>query len=138
MTESVAKVKCKVEKVKINFDDFDVIKPVTRKKVKQVVTISNKGDFSINNELRKVIKTSKFEVRIKKDCSQILLLPGGKEITDVGNHNRMKNYAALEKLMSKKIKLPAYYVGNWSDENGCWIGELVLSNPNRTGKKVIK
>ena len=138
MTESVAKVKCKVEKVKINFDDFDVIKPVTRKKVKQVVTISNKGDFSINNELRKVIKTSKFEVRIKKDCSQILLLPDGKEITDVGNHNRMKNYAALEKLMSKKIKLPAYYVGNWSDENGCWIGELVLSNPNRTGKKVIK
>lgn len=138
MTESVAKVKCKVEKVKINFDDFDVIKPVTRKRVKQVVTISNKGDFSINNELRKVIKTSKFEVRIKKDCSQILLLPDGKEITDVGNHNRMKNYAALEKLMSKKIKLPAYYVGNWSDENGCWIGELVLSNPNRTGKKVIK
>ena len=66
MTESVAKVKCKVEKVKINFDDFDVIKPVTRKKVKQVVTISNKGDFSINNELRKAIKTSKFEVRIKR------------------------------------------------------------------------
>lgn len=138
MTESVAKVKCKVEKVKINFEDFGVIKPVTRKKVKQVVTISNKGDFSINNELRKVIKTSKFEVRIKKDCSQILLLPDGKEITDVGNHNRMKNYAALEKLMSKKIKIPAYYVGNWSEENGCWIGELVLSNPNRTSKKAIK
>lgn len=138
MTESVAKVKCKVEKVKINFEDFDVIKPVTRKKIKQVVTISNKGDFSINNELRKTINTSKFEVRIKKDCSQILLLPDGKEITDVGNRNRMKNYAALEKLMSKKIKIPAYYVGNWSDENGCWIGELVLSNPNRTGKKVVK
>lgn len=115
-----------------------MIKPVTRKKIKQVVTISNKGDFSINNELRKTINTSKFEVRIKKDCSQILLLPDGKEITDVGNRNRMKNYAALEKLMSKKIKIPAYYVGNWSDENGCWIGELVLSNPNRTGKKVVK
>lgn len=138
MTESVAKVKCKVEKVKINFDDFDVIKPVTRKKIKQVVTISNKGDFSINNELRKTINTSKFEVRIKKDCSQILLLPDGKEITDVGNRNRMKNYAALEKLTSKKIKIPAYYVGNWSDENGCWIGELVLANPNRTRKKVVK
>jgi len=41
-------------------------------------------------------------------------------------------------LSSKKIKLPAYYVGNWDNENECWIGELVLSNPNKTNKKVIK
>ena len=44
----------------------------------------------------------------------------------------------MEKLSSKKIKLPAYYVGNWDNENEGWIGELVLSNPNKTNKKVIK
>lgn len=124
--------------MKINFDEFEVVKPIARKQVKQVISISNNGDFAINSELRKAIKTSKFEVRIKKDCTQILLLTNGKEITDVGNNNRIKNYGVLEKLINKKIKLPAYYVGNWDEENECWIGELVLSNPNKTNKKVIK
>lgn len=124
--------------MKINFDEFEVVKPIVRKQVKQVISIFNNGDFAINSELRKGIKTSKFEVRIKKDCTKILLFPNGKEITDVGNNNRIKNYAVLEKLNSKKIKIPAYYVGSWDDENGCWIGELVLSNPNKTSKKVIK
>jgi len=124
--------------MKINFDEFEVVKPIARKQVKQVISISSNGDFAINSELRKAVKTSKFEVHIKKDCTQILLFPNGKEITDVGNNNRIKNYAVLEKLSSKKIKLPAYYVGNWDNENECWIGELVLSNPNKTNKKVIK
>lgn len=75
---------------------------------------------------------------MKKDCSQILLVPNGKEITDVGNSNRIKNYAVLERLVSKKVKVPAYYVGNWDDENECWLGELVLANPNKKNKKVIK
>ncbi len=124
--------------MKINLDEFEVVRPIARKQVKQVISISNNGDFAINSELRKAIKTSKFEVHIKKDCTKILLFPNGKEITDVGKNNRIKNYAVLEKLSSKKIKVPAYYVGNWDDENECWIGELVLSNPNKTNKKVIK
>lgn len=124
--------------MKINFDEFEVVKPIARKKVKQVISISDNGDFAINSELRKAVKTSKFEVHIKKDCTQILLFPNGKEITDVGNNNRIKNYAVLEKLSKKKIKVPAYYVGSWDEENECWIGELVLSNPNKTNKKVIK
>ena len=55
--------------MKINFDEFEVVKPIARKQVKQVISISNNGDFAINSELRKAIKTSKFEVRIKKDCT---------------------------------------------------------------------
>lgn len=124
--------------MKINFDEFDVVKPIARRQINQVISISGNGDFAINGELRKAIKTSKFEVRMKKDCSQILLVPNGKEITDVGNSNRIKNYAVLERLVSKKVKVPAYYVGNWDDENECWLGELVLANPNKKNKKVIK
>lgn len=124
--------------MKINFDEFDVVKPIARRQINQVISISGNGDFAINGELRKAIKTSKFEVRMKKDCSQILLVPDGKEITDVGNSNRIKNYAVLERLVSKKVKVPAYYVGNWDDENECWLGELVLANPNKKNKKVIK
>ena len=124
--------------MKINFDEFEIVKPITRKQVKQVLRVSGKGDFSINNELRKAIKTSKFEVRIKKDCTQILLVPNGEEIIEVGNNNRIKNYAVLEKLVNKKIRMPAYFFGKWEDENECWIGELVLSNPNRTNKRVVK
>ena len=124
--------------MKINFDEFEVVKPIARKQVKQVISISGNGDFAINSELRKAVKTSKFEVRMKKDCTQILLLPKGQEITDVGNNNRIKNYAVLEKLSSKKIKMPAYYVGKWDNENECWIGELTVSNPNKTNKRVIK
>lgn len=52
--------------MKIDFEEFDVVKPIARKQVKQVISISRKGDFAINGELRKAIKTSKFEVRIKK------------------------------------------------------------------------
>lgn len=88
--------------------------------------------------MRKTLKSTTFEVRIKRDCTQILLLPNGKEITDVGKNNRIKNYAISEKLAAQKIKLPAYFVGNWDDENDCWVGDLVLSNPNKTNKKVIK
>ncbi len=124
--------------MKINFDEFDVVKPIARRQINQVISISGNGDFTINGELRKAIKTSKFEVRMKKDCSQILLVPNGKEITDVGNSNRIKNYAVLERLVNKKVKVPAYYVGNWDDENECWLGELVLANPNKKNKKVIK
>lgn len=124
--------------MKINFDEFEIVKPITRKQAKQVLRISENGDFSINNQLRKAIKTSKFEVRIKKDCTQILLVPNGNEITDVGSNNRIKNYAVLEKLQNRKIKMPAYFVGKWDDDNGCWMGELVLANPNKTNKKVIK
>lgn len=124
--------------MKINFEEFEVVKQVPRKRTKQVISIFCNGDFAINGELKKILKSTKFEVRIKRDCSQMLLLPNGKELTDIGKNNRVKNYAVLEKLEARKIKLPAYYVGEWDDENECWIGELVLVNPNKTNKKVVK
>lgn len=124
--------------MKINVEEFEVVKPVTRKQMKPVLSVLKNGDFAINSELRNCMKTSKFEVWLKKDCTQILLIPNGKIITDVGKNNRIKNYAILDKLIGKKIKIPAYYVGRWNDENECWVGELVMENPNKSNKKVVK
>lgn len=124
--------------MKINVEEFEVVKPVTRKQMKPVLSILKNGDFAINSKLRSCLKTSKFEVRLKKDCTQILLIPNGKEMTDVGKNNRIKNYAVFDKLIGKKIKIPAYYVGKWDDENECWLGELVMDNPNKANKKVVK
>lgn len=125
--------------MKINFDEFEVIVPVTRKQSKQVVSVFADGSFSVNGELVKVMKTNQFEVYLdKKDYCRMLLVPGGKIITDMGKNNRIKNYAISEKLTQKKVTFPAYYSGRWDDDNKCWIGDLVRSNPNKTRISVKK
>lgn len=86
----------------IDFSEFEVVAPVTRRPTKQVVSIFADGTFAINGELKKHIRANKFEVQIKKDFSQILLLPEGKVITDMGKNDRIKNYAVREKFMKKK------------------------------------
>ena len=87
--------------------------------------------------MAKALKTNRFEIRIKPDCSRILLIPDGKILIDMGKNNRTKNYAIIEKLTKQKVKFPIYYVG-CLDENQNWIGELVTKNPNKHVGKVMK
>lgn len=122
----------------IDFSEFEVVAPVTRRPTKQVVSIFADGTFAINGELKKHIRANKFEVQIKKDFSQILLLPEGKVITDMGKNDRIKNYAVREKFMKKKMKMPVYYIGDWDERANCWVGELIMENPNKTSKKIMK
>lgn len=68
----------------------------------------------------------------------MLLVTNRKILTDMGKSNRIKNYAISDRLIRKKVKFPAYYVGEWSEENKCWLGELVVSNPNKAGVKIKK
>ena len=121
----------------VNYNEFEVLVPVTRKQRKQVISIFENGDFVINAELAKALKTDRFEIRIKPDCSRILLIPDGKILIDMGKNNRTKNYAIIEKLTKQKVKFPIYYVG-CLDENQNWIGELVTKNPNKHVGKVMK
>ena len=121
----------------VNYNEFEVLVPVTRKQSKQVISIFENGDFVINVELAKALKTNRFEIRIKPDCSRILLIPDGKILIDMGKNNRTKNYAIIEKLTKQKVKFPIYYVG-CLDENQNWIGELVTKNPNKHVGKVMK
>lgn len=125
--------------MKINFEEFEVIEPIRRKQNKQVVSVFGDGYFAVNEELVKALKTNHFEIHLdKKDCSRLLLVPNGKIITAMGKNNRIKNYAIAEKLTKKKIKFPVYYIGEWNEENQCWIGELSVTNPNKSGGKIKK
>ncbi|MDO4470616.1 MAG: hypothetical protein Q4C84_12295 [Bacillota bacterium] len=121
----------------VNYDEFEILTPITRKRNKQVISIFENGNFAINTELAKELKTTKFEIRIKPDCTQILLMPEGDIAIDVGKSHRVKNYALVEKLSKKKIKFPIYYVG-CADEKQNWVGELVIQNPNKHSGKVTK
>lgn len=125
--------------MKINFEEFEVIRPMSRRQNRQVVSVFADGGFAVNEELVKAMNTNHFEIYLdKKDCSRLLLVPDGKIITDMGKNNRIKNYAIAERLSKKKIKFPVYYIGEWSEENKCWIGELSITNPNKAGGKIKK
>ena len=121
-----------------DLSDFEIVKPAFRKEAKQVISVFDNGDLALNASLRKVLKTNQVEIYIKKDCSQILLIPEGKVLLDIAKNNRIKNYRVYEKLKDKKMKFPVYYVGEWEEEHNAWLGDLVTINPNKTKGKVIK
>lgn len=123
---------------KFDSTDFEIVNPAIRKEAKQVISVFDNGDLAINGPLRKVLKTNQVELRIKKDCSQILLVPNGTVLLDITKNNRIKNYRIYEKLKSKKMKFPVYYVGEWNKEDEVWLGDLVMTNPNKTTGKVVK
>lgn len=123
---------------KLDLSEFEVVRPAIRKEAKQVISVFDNGDLALNGVLRKVLKTDKVEVHIKKDCSQILLIPDGKILLDITKNNRIKNYRIYEKIKKKKVKFPVYYVGEWDEENNIWMGDLVMNNPNKTNVKMMK
>jgi len=122
----------------LDLSEFEIVRPAIRKKAKQVISVFDNGDLALNSVLCKMLKTNKIEIRIKNDCSQILLIPDGKILLDITKNNRIKNYQIYEKLTRRKVKFPVYYVGEWNDENNIWIGDLVMTNPNKTIGKVEK
>lgn len=123
---------------KFDLTDFEIVKPAIRKEAKQVISVFDNGDLAINGPLSKVLKTNQVEIHIKRDCSQILLVPNGTVLLDITKNNRIKNYRIYEKLKNKKIKFPVYYVGEWNEEDEVWLGDLVMTNPNKTTGKVVK
>ncbi|HKM22940.1 MAG TPA: hypothetical protein VJZ01_12975 [Lachnospiraceae bacterium] len=44
--------------MRIDFEEFEVIVPVTRKKGRQVVSVFEDGSFAVNGELVKAMKTN--------------------------------------------------------------------------------
>ncbi len=122
----------------VDLSDFEIVEPAIRKEAKQVISIFDNGDLALNSALSKVLKANRVEIRIKKDCSQILLTPNGTVLLDIAKNNRIKNYTIYEKLKKKKVKFPVYYVGEWNEEKEYWMGDLVMTNPNKTAGKEIK
>lgn len=126
------------EKKRLEFTDFEIVQPAVRKSVKQIISVWENGELALNSALCKKLKTSKVEIHIKKDCSQIILVPGGNVLLDITKNNRIRNHIICEKLEKKRIKFPVYYVGEWDEEKKIWLGDLVMTNPNKNNGKAVK
>lgn len=124
-----------IEESSIDLSEFEIVRPAIRRKTKQVISIFENGDVVFNSELVKSLKEHTIEIRIKKDCKQLLLLPNGKEKFEIGKNSKFKNYVIYEKLREKRVKFPIYYVGDWNEKEEFWLGNLSLFNPNKSVDK---
>lgn len=124
--------------MKIDLSEFEVIKESKRKPASFVVSISKDGTFVINSCLLKELETLEIEVRLKPDCSQMTIRNEGEFKVKISKNGRMKNYIIKEKLEKSKIKLPVYYIVKWDEEDNLWFGDLAMSNPNSSSKKIVK
>lgn len=75
------------------------------------------------------------EIRLKRDCSCLALVKNGDGMVKFGKNGRLKNYELIKKISQKKIKFPVYYIGEWSENEQIWMGELSYNNPNSRSKK---
>lgn len=51
----------------------------------------------------------------------------------------VKNYILIYgKRLKVQKKLPAYYIGEWDEEEELWYGKYLPYNPNRGGKQLKK
>lgn len=126
-----------MDKNKYDFSDFQIIENATRKEKKEVLSILEGGMISANPKLLQHFADCKAEIRIKKDSSVIALFAYGANKISLGKNGRIKNYDLPEHLKNNKIKLPAYFVGEWDEDEQIWIGKYSMFNPNR-GKKHIQ
>ena len=120
------------ESGQVDLSEFEVVRQAVRKKAKQVVSVFETGDVAINDALIKQLKVKELEIRIKKDCKQLLILPDGEVKLEIGKNSRFKNYDIYEKLKNKRVKFPVYYVGEWDEKNKFWLGDMTAVNPNKT------
>lgn len=118
-----------------DFSDFVTISPSTKKEIELVVSIFEDGTFSLNSYLLKYFPQYTAEIKLKIDCSQLVLIKNGIQKISLGKNGRIKNYNIIKKLKDKKKKFPIYYVGEWDDQNEWWIGNMVSVNPNKPRKR---
>lgn len=116
------------------FEDFEVIEPSALKNPKEVLSVMSSGTIAMNPVLLKHFEEFSAEIRLKKDCTEIIMLKYGKVMTNLGKQGRVKNYNLVERLKKANMKFPLYFVGEWDEEKGLWYGKFLPYNPNK-GKK---
>ena len=116
------------------FDDFEVIDPSTVKNPQKVLSVMSSGTIAMNPVLLKHFVDFSAEIRLKKDCTEIIMLKNGEVLTNLGKQGRVKNYNLVERLKKANMKFPIYFVGEWNEEKGMWHGKYLPYNPNK-GKK---
>ena len=121
---------------KYDFSSFIQVKSSSRKTSKEILGVLTNGELTINAKLLRHFPEYKMNILISPDCSEIALFLQGKEMIYVGKNGRIKNYDLQKKLKVQK-KLPAYYIGEWDEEEGLWYGRYLPYNPNK-GEKQLK
>ena len=119
----------------INWEEFDVIMPKSRKEMKLVATIMGNGVIRLNSAMLKGLDTQSFEVRLKKDGKILAILPSGKQLLSIKKGGEIKNYHIIEMLENVKMNFPAYYVFTYDAKNQAFIGQYSAYNPNSKRSK---
>lgn len=125
------------KKSKYDFGEFVQIKSSSRKEADEILGVWANGELAVNAKLLKHFPEKKMAIQISKDCSKIALFLKGEEMIHVGKNGRTKNYDLQKRIKTQKRSLPAYYKGEWDEEEQLWYGEYLPYNPNR-GEKQIK
>lgn len=116
------------------YEDFEIIDPLTTRTPKEVLSVMSSGTIAMNPVLLKHFVDFSAEIRLKKDCTEIIMLKNGEVLTNLGKQGRVKNYNLVERLKKANMKFPIYFVGEWDEEKGMWHGKYLPYNPNK-GKK---
>ena len=120
------------------FKEFEIINPSTRKSNKEVLSVMDSGMIAANAVLLSHFDDFCAEIRLKKDCTEIILLKDGNLKTNFGKMGRTKNYNLMEKIKKTNMKFPLYYVGEWDSERRIWHGKYLPYNPNKGKKAKLK
>ena len=121
------------EKSKYNFDGYKEIKTSFTKPKELVASVKEDGSFSISSSLSFLLTNKNIQVKIKPDGTQLVMLitrESGPETLRFGVSRIIKNYHLQKILKDLNISFPAYYVGEWDDEEKLWIGNLSKENAN--------
>lgn len=123
------------EKIKYDLSDFITVQNFTKRENNLVVSIFEDGTVTLNKRLLECFPERRAQVKLKRDCSKMAIIKDGNEEIDFGKNGRIKNYDILDRLKRRKKKFPLYYVGNWDEQCGIWIGKISMDNPNKKSVK---
>ena len=116
---------------KYDLSDFITITSSKKREDKLMVSVFQDGTFALNTSLQKNLSKRNVEIKLKKDCSQLVIIKNGDESIDLGKNGRIKNYDILKKLEEHNKKFPVYYVGAWDEQEEMWIGNFLINNPSK-------
>ena len=116
---------------KYDFDGYKTITESTRKEPELYASITEDGDFRLNEKLCALFPQQKARVIMKPDGSQLVLLfpEDKKETICFGENGSTKNYHIVKELSDLGKAFPVYYVGDWDEEENIWIGIFTNENP---------
>ena len=102
-----------------DFSDFITIKPNN-----MIVNIFENGNFYISRALLKYFPNYEAEIKLKQDCSQLVLLKNGKEKSYLTQSGKSKQQYIVQKLKDAGLTFPVTYNGQWCSNDEIWIGDI--------------